>query len=101
VASHFFNYEIIEKISATNRPAEAEKVLGTPSGRSPDWLKMKNPACKAVRREEEEDWSRREHPRLSASGRDCGTDYPDLAANTGHISSHGVLWSARRYDCTP
>jgi bifunctional non-homologous end joining protein LigD len=27
------------------------------SGRSPDWLKMKNPACAAVKREEEEDWS--------------------------------------------
>jgi bifunctional non-homologous end joining protein LigD len=27
------------------------------SGRSPDWLKMKNPACAAVRREMEEDWS--------------------------------------------
>jgi bifunctional non-homologous end joining protein LigD len=25
------------------------------SGRSPDWLKSKNPACEAVRREEEED----------------------------------------------
>jgi bifunctional non-homologous end joining protein LigD len=29
------------------------------SGRSPYWLKMKSPACAAVRREEEEDWSRR------------------------------------------
>ena len=29
-----------------------------PSGRSPDWLKMKNPACEAVRREAEEDWGR-------------------------------------------
>ena len=28
------------------------------SGRSPDWLKMKNPACAAVQREAEEDWSR-------------------------------------------
>ena len=28
------------------------------SGRSPDWLKMKNPAAPAVKREEEEDWSR-------------------------------------------
>jgi bifunctional non-homologous end joining protein LigD len=28
------------------------------SGRSPDWLKSKNPACEAVRREEEEDWRR-------------------------------------------
>ena len=29
------------------------------SGRSPDWLKMKNPACEAVTREEEEEWGRR------------------------------------------
>jgi hypothetical protein len=28
------------------------------SGRSPDWLKMKNPACAAVKREAEEDWAR-------------------------------------------
>jgi hypothetical protein len=27
--------------------------------RSPEWLKMKNPACAAVRREEKEDWGRR------------------------------------------
>jgi hypothetical protein len=27
-------------------------------GRSPDWLKMKNPACSAVKREAEEDWGR-------------------------------------------
>jgi bifunctional non-homologous end joining protein LigD len=26
------------------------------SGRSPDWLKMKNPACAAVKREAEEEW---------------------------------------------
>jgi hypothetical protein len=28
------------------------------SGRSPDWLKMKNPACAAGKRESEEDWGR-------------------------------------------
>jgi ATP-dependent DNA ligase len=28
------------------------------SGRSPDWIKMKNPACAAVHREAEEDWGR-------------------------------------------
>jgi bifunctional non-homologous end joining protein LigD len=28
------------------------------SGRSSDWLKSKNPACAAVKREEEEDWGR-------------------------------------------
>ena len=27
------------------------------SGRSPDWLKMKNPAAPAVKREAEEDWT--------------------------------------------
>ena len=26
--------------------------------RSPDWIKSKNPACEAVRRETEEDWGR-------------------------------------------
>jgi bifunctional non-homologous end joining protein LigD len=28
------------------------------SGRSPDWIKMKNPYAPAVKREAEEDWSR-------------------------------------------
>jgi bifunctional non-homologous end joining protein LigD len=28
------------------------------SGRSPDWLKMKNPACTAVKQEAEEDWEK-------------------------------------------
>jgi len=28
------------------------------SGRSPDWLKIKNPACSAVKRQAEEDWGR-------------------------------------------
>jgi bifunctional non-homologous end joining protein LigD len=28
------------------------------SGRSPDWLKSKNPACEALKREEEEEWRR-------------------------------------------
>src|SRR5215831_5507773 len=36
------------------------KRLGSPysSGRSRYWIKMKNPACKGVRREQEEDWCR-------------------------------------------
>jgi bifunctional non-homologous end joining protein LigD len=29
------------------------------SGRSPDWLKFKNPEAPAVKREAEEDWGRR------------------------------------------
>jgi bifunctional non-homologous end joining protein LigD len=35
------------------------KRLGSPyrSGRSKDWLKFKNPAAPAVRRESEEDWN--------------------------------------------
>ena len=36
------------------------KRKGSPyrSGRSPDWLKMKNPGAPAVKREAEEDWGR-------------------------------------------
>ena len=36
------------------------KRLGSPyrSGHSPNWLKIKNPAAPAVKREAEEDWSR-------------------------------------------
>ena len=36
------------------------KRKGSPyrSGRSPDWLKMKNPDAPAVKREAEEDWGR-------------------------------------------
>jgi ATP-dependent DNA ligase len=36
------------------------KRKGSPyrSGRSPDWLKMKNPVCAAVTREAEEDWTK-------------------------------------------
>jgi bifunctional non-homologous end joining protein LigD len=29
------------------------------SGRSPDWLKMKNPSAAAVTREAEEDWGKK------------------------------------------
>jgi ATP-dependent DNA ligase len=29
------------------------------SGRSPHWIKSKNPACTAVKREAEEDWGKR------------------------------------------
>jgi hypothetical protein len=29
------------------------------SGRSPDWLKMKNPSAPALKREAEEDWGRK------------------------------------------
>jgi ATP-dependent DNA ligase len=37
------------------------KRKGSPyrSGRSPDWLEMKNPEAPAVKREAEEDWGKR------------------------------------------
>jgi ATP-dependent DNA ligase len=35
-----------------------EGIVSKRKGSSPDWLKMKNPACAAVKREEEEDWGR-------------------------------------------
>ena len=34
------------------------RIRPTAAGRSPDWLKMKNPCCDAVKREAEEDWGR-------------------------------------------
>jgi ATP-dependent DNA ligase len=33
-----------------------EGIVSNRSGRSPDWLKMKNPDAPAVKREAEEDW---------------------------------------------
>jgi bifunctional non-homologous end joining protein LigD len=38
------------------------------SGRSPDWLKMKNPAYPAVKREEEEDWGARGPQEVGGDG---------------------------------
>jgi hypothetical protein len=38
--------------------ASKRKASTTRSGRSPDWLKSKNPACEAARREAEEDWGK-------------------------------------------
>jgi len=36
--------------------AEPSRISAYRSGRSPDWLKMKNPDAQAVKREAEEDW---------------------------------------------
>jgi hypothetical protein len=38
--------------------AETEGLHRERFGRSPDWLKMKNPEAAAVKREEEEEWGR-------------------------------------------
>ena len=35
------------------------------SGRSPDWLKFKNPEAPAVKREAEEEWGKDKKPRLA------------------------------------
>jgi hypothetical protein len=64
------------------------------SGRSPDWLKSKNPACEAVRREAEEDWgkeclSERVVGRASAEHR-CGAKAPRDGVDpvrTGFVAS--------------
>ena len=46
------------------------KRLGSPyrSGRTSDWLKFKNPAAPAVRREAEEDWGGRRSARRKQPG---------------------------------
>jgi ATP-dependent DNA ligase len=38
------------------------------SGRSPDWLKMKNAAAPAVKREEEEEWGKKKRRRPTRTG---------------------------------
>jgi hypothetical protein len=38
--------------------SRSERESAYRSGRSRDWLKMKNPACAAVTREVEEDWAK-------------------------------------------
>ena len=38
--------------------ASSRSARTRPRGRSPDWLKMKNPSYEAVKREAEEDWGR-------------------------------------------
>jgi ATP-dependent DNA ligase len=35
-----------------------EGIVSKRSGRSPDWLKMKNPEASAVKREAEEEWGK-------------------------------------------
>jgi len=50
-----------ERVRLYSRPGnDVSKRLGSRyrSGRSPDWLKMKNPEAPAVKREAEEDWGR-------------------------------------------
>jgi hypothetical protein len=55
----FFEVELpIVKQREFELTADLGRVDLSRSGRSSDWLKMKNPACEAVKREAEEDWGR-------------------------------------------
>jgi hypothetical protein len=49
------------------------------AGRSPDWLKMKNPEAPAVKREAEEDWGRERGPETPIAYR-----RPSSRADSGH-----------------
>jgi hypothetical protein len=53
-----FKVPIAPKGSTVDFERIVSKRKGSPyrSGRSPDWLKMKNPDAPAVKREAEEDW---------------------------------------------
>jgi hypothetical protein len=48
--------ENIKGRCARSRRKRKDSIYG--AGRSPDWLKMKNPDAPAVKREAEEDWGR-------------------------------------------
>src|SRR5215468_577228 len=47
----------IGNTAARQQAAGSSRQQGLRSGRSPDWLKMKNADAPAVKREAEEDWS--------------------------------------------
>src|SRR6516162_7385160 len=47
-----------QQAAGSRQQAAGSRQQGLRSGRSPDWLKMKNPDAPAVAREAEEDWSR-------------------------------------------
>ena len=52
------------------------------SGRSPDWLKMKNPACAAVTREAEEGLGKMTRRKREITGLANELDFPHLVALT-------------------
>ena len=52
--------------------------FGQGSSRWPDWLKFKNPAAPAVKREAEEDWGKegwRQHERRESEAQEASTPY--------------------------
>jgi bifunctional non-homologous end joining protein LigD len=59
--SHDCGVTVFQHACALGCEGIVSKRLGSRyrSGRSPDWLKFKNPQAPAVRREAEEDWSKR------------------------------------------
>jgi bifunctional non-homologous end joining protein LigD len=81
------------------------------SGRSPDWLKMKNPACAAVKREAEEDWgAMSSHPlvlkraSVSRSSGEWSTDDYDVVCEglvVGRIMNRRLRRKPRRGSGAP
>jgi hypothetical protein len=58
-AAHFADLRVVSGGFKLGCEGIVSKRLGSPyrAGRSAHWLKIKNPAAPAVRREAEEDWS--------------------------------------------
>jgi ATP-dependent DNA ligase len=63
--------EVVFRHACKGLEGIASKRLGSPyrSGRSKDWLKFKNPAAPAVRREVEEDWNKMTERRRATATR--------------------------------
>ena len=66
------------------------------SGRSPDWLKFKNPAAPAVRREAEEDWGGNTFLRAAAEGRGRLVEWYVLNGHTRRRASRTFRRERRR-----
>src|SRR4029453_5621032 len=65
------------------------------SGRSPDWLKMKNSDAPAVKREAEEDWGKGRAQKLNASSLSRPTD---ASPNARRISPSNATLSKGRFN---
>jgi hypothetical protein len=65
------------------------------SGRSPDWIKSKNPNAPAVKREAEENWGRRSEPSPQPVEADTS---PQKADSLDHIGDRGQNGCTHRSD---
>ena len=82
-----------------NVPNFRSKILiNSRSGRSPDWLKMKNADAPAVKREAEEDWVRKRRTRRTPAEGGAAMDKDYLLLKRTALIRPSGEWSDDDYD---